>query len=66
MKKFSFNCVKSRVVSLAVCLAPCALFAGNWTLSGGTLTSENGEWVFTSASLSGKTLTRRRVYDRGI
>ena len=47
----------SRVMALVAMLAPCALFAGNWTLSSGTLTSESGEWVFTGASRSGANLT---------
>ena len=54
--KFSFNFAMGRIVSLAACLVPCALFAGNWALDSGTLTSDDG-WAFASASLSGTTLT---------
>ena len=46
-----------RAMAFAAMLAPCALFAGNWTLSGGVLTSSDGQWSFSGASRSGTTLT---------
>ena len=45
------------VVALLVAASSFILFAGEWTLSGGVLTSSDGQWSFSGASKSGKTLT---------
>lgn len=48
-----------RAMALVAMLAPCALFAGNWTLdtSTGVLTSENGEWSLSGCALANQKLT---------
>ena len=48
--------LKYMVVSFAVACSSM-LFAGNWTLSGGVLTSSDGQWSFSGASRNAKTLT---------
>lgn len=48
--------LKYMVASL-VATSSFILFAGEWTLSGGVLTSSDGQWSFSGASKSGTTLT---------
>lgn len=52
-----------RVMALVAMLAPCALFAGNWTLNTTTklLESEDGYWCLTNCARSGVTLTVGKV-----
>lgn len=48
--------MKYMMASLVV-VSSSMLLAGNWTLSGGVLTSSDGQWSFSGASKSGTTLT---------
>ena len=45
------------IVIMLAAVSSFSLFAGNWTLSGGVLTSSDGQWSFSGASKSGTTLT---------